>query len=270
MIYLNGKLVEDGKAAIDPTDRGLTLGDGLYETIAVRHGIPLKASAHIQRLRAGAETIGLVHSFTDARLLGALGETIAANNLKHGVLRLTLTRGPGLRGLPPSPAAKPTLVIVASPWPPHMSGPVSAVVATVTRRNEFSPLSACKTLNALDNVLARLEAIERGGDDAVLLNTRGFIAEATSSNLFAVIGGRLATPPVSEGALPGVMRRFVMDSMTTDERPLTPDDLHAADEIFLTNSLGVRALVSLDSRRIGVGAPGVAFIKARKIAAIDD
>lgn len=270
MIYLNGRLVTDTEAAIDPTDRGLTLGDGLYETIAVRHGIPLKAAAHIERLRAGAETIGLVHSFADAQLLGALGDTIAANGLKQGVLRLTLTRGAGLRGLPPSPFAKPTLLIVASPWPPRMSDPVSAVVATVTRRNEFSPLSACKSLNALDNVLARLEAIERGADDAVLLNTRGFVAEATSSNLFAVIGGRLATPPVSEGALPGIMRRFVMDSITTGERPMTPDDLFAASEIFLTNSLGVRALVSLDGRRIGTGTPGAASIKARKIAAIDD
>ncbi len=267
MIYLNGRLVADAEAAIDPTDRGLTLGDGLYETVAVRHGIPLKAAAHIQRLRAGAETIALVHSFTDAHLLAAMDETIAANSLKQGVLRLTLTRGPGLRGLPPSPVARPTLVIVASPWPPRMSDPVSAVIATVTRRNEFSPLSTCKSLNALDNVLARLEAIERGTDDAVLLNTRGFVAEATSSNLFAVIGGRLATPPVSDGALPGIMRRFVMDSMTTDERPLTPDDLLAASEIFLTNSLGVRALVSLDGRQIGAGTPGPAAIKAQEIAA---
>ena len=267
MIYLNGKLIEDAETAIDPTDRGLTLGDGLYETIAVRHGIPSKAAAHIQRLRAGAGTIGLVHSFTDAQLFGALGETIAANGLKQGVLRLTLTRGPGQRGLPPSPVARPTLLVVASPWPPRMSDPISAIVATVTRRNEFSPLSACKSLNALDNVLARLEAIERGMDDAVLLNTRGFVAEATSSNLFAVIGGRLATPPVSEGALPGVMRRFVMESMTVDERQLTLDDLFAASEIFLTNSLGVRALVSLDDRRVGTGIPGAAALKAQKIAA---
>lgn len=269
MIYLNGRLVTDAEAAIDPTDRGLTLGDGLYETIAVRHGIPLKAAAHIQRLCAGAETIGLIHSFADAQLLAALDETVAANNLKQGVLRLTLTRGPGLRGLPPSPTAKPTLIIVASSWPPRVSDSVSAVVATVTRRNEFSPLSACKSLNALDNVLARLEAVERGADDAVLLNTRGSVAEATSSNLFAVVGGRLATPPVSEGALPGVMRRFVMEATAAEERPLAPDELFAASEIFLTNSLGVRSLVSLDGRRIGAGAPGAAAIKAQEVAAID-
>lgn len=269
MIYLNGNLVEDAQAAIDPTDRGLTLGDGLYETIAVRHGIPLRAAAHMQRLRVGAETIGLVHSFANAYLIDALCKTIAANGLKQGVLRLTLTRGVGLRGLPPSPVAKPTLIVVASPMPPHASDPASAILATVTRRNEFSPLSACKSLNALDNVLARLEAIERGADDAVLLNTRGFVAEATSSNLFAVIGGRLATPPISEGALPGVMRRVIVDWMTTEERPLMPDDLLAASEIFLTNSLGVRALVSLDGRQIGAGTPGPAAIKAREVAAAD-
>lgn len=267
MIYLNGRMVADGDVRIEPTDRGLTLGDGLYETVAVRDGRPLRVAAHLRRLRAGAGMIGLVHGYGDAQLTDALDAMIAANGLRDGVLRLTLTRGPGRRGLPPSPTATPTLLVVSSPMPRAAFDPVSAIVATVTRRNELSPLSACKSLNALDNVLARREALATGADDAILLNGQGRIAEATSSNVFALIDGRLVTPPISEGALPGVMRGAVMAKLPTEERRLAPQDLFAADEVFLTNSLGVRALVALDGRPIGRGAPGAVATEAGKIAA---
>lgn len=270
MIYVNGKLLADGDAHVDPTDRGFTLGDGLYETIAVRHGYPVRLGRHLARLRAGAEIVAMIHSFSDTHWAEAVGRTIAANEMTDGVARLTLTRGPALRGLMPSPVGRPTLVIATSPAPPHSADPADAIVATDTRRNEFSPLSGCKTTSALDSVIARMEAADAGVGEAILLNTRGFVAEGASTNVFAVIGGRLVTPPVTEGALPGVMRAAVMAAMPTVERPLTLDDLKAADEAFLTNSLGVRRLRLLDGRPVGAPERMLATGDAQAVAARDD
>jgi len=235
-VHLNGILQEADAARIDPADRGLTLGDGLFETLQAKDGRVLRLEAHLDRLARGAEVIGL--PLPDMDLEAALADTLAANGLSDGVLRLTLTRGVGPRGVLPPLAPQPTVLITAAPLPPP--APAACLIgASVTRRNELSPLAAIKSLNYLDNILARQEAARRGADDAVLLNTMERVAETSIANIFAVLDGRLITPPVSEGALPGVMRAAVL-ALEGIERAFTLQELMQADEVFLTSALSIR------------------------------
>ena len=264
-VYLNGDLMAASDARIDPADRGLTLGDGLFETIAVRGGKPARLDAHLARLRDGARVIGLDVPVSDQALADALLEVAEANHIAEGVLRLTLTRGPGPRGISPPDPARPTLLITG--WPGDLAAPepVTAVIAAATRRNEHSPLSRIKSTNFLDGILAVREAAGKGADDSLLLNGAGNLAEASAANLFLVIGGEAVTPPVADGALPGVMRADVIRDLPAAERTLGPGDLSQASEAFLTNALSVRALVAVDGAAIGDGKPGPVTEKAKSL-----
>ncbi len=255
-VYLNDRIVRAETARIDPTDRGLLLGDGLFETIAVFGGEPWRLDRHFERLRDGARVIGLAVPTDDEGLARAIDETRDANGIEDGLLRLTLTRGPAPRGLLPASGARPTLLITASPRDRASSPPARAVIATTTRRNEHSPLSRLKTLNYLDNVIARREAAARGADEAILVNTVGRLAETTVANLFVVIAGETLTPPVEDGALPGVVRAELLESGRAAERSLAPDALVRASEAFITNSGNIRAIVAVDGRSVGDGSPG--------------
>ncbi len=266
LIHLNGALVSAAEARVDPADRGLALGDGLFETIRARDGRPLRLAAHCARLRAGADVLDLPVPVSDEALGRALEETLEANAVTDGVLRLTLTRGPGPRGLLPPPQPPPTLLITAAAAEASSPRPVRAVIATTTRRNEHSPLSRCKCINYLDNILARQEAERRGAEDALLLNTAGRLAGTTIANLFLVIDGAVVTPPVAEGALPGVMRGEVLAVAGAEERSLKPEDLASASEAFVTNCLGIRPVVSVDGAPIGDGRPGPVFERLRMLA----
>jgi len=254
-ISLNGELVDAGAARIAPDDRGLTLGDGLFETIAVTKGVPKRLAAHLDRLRMNAKALGIPVPFTNTRIQDMMAVLIAANDLREAALRLTLTRGPGVRGLAPPEMVTPTLLITSGPRPPQDA--VTLMVASCTRRNEHSPLAHIKSLNYLDSILARREAVAAGADDAVLLNTQGRVAEATAANIFLLARGGLLTPPVSEGALPGIMRAEVIRLARAEERVVTVGDLETASEVFLTNALGIRPVVRVNGCDVGDGAPGL-------------
>lgn len=243
-LHLNGALLKAADARIAPGDRGFTLGDGLFETLRVRDGAILRLPAHLARLARGAEVLGLPLPATG--LADALEATRAANGLSDGVLRLTVTRGEGPRGVLPPARPTPTVLVTAAPMAPP-APPARLVIASGTRRNERSPLSGVKSLNYLDNILARQEAAAAGADDAILLNTRDRVAETSIANVFAVIDGRLVTPPLADGALPGVMRAAVL-ALEGEARALTADDLDRATEIFLTSSLGLRPVAALAGR----------------------
>lgn len=246
MVWLDGGLTAAEAARIAPSDRGFTLGDGLFETLAVQGGEIARLPAHLARLAAGAQVLGMpVPSFD---LTGITAALLQANGLSDAVLRLTLTRGTGPRGVLPPAQPSPTLLVTAAPMAPP-AGAARLVVATVTRRNEHSPLSRIKSLNYLDNILARQEAQARGADEALILNTQGRVAECTIANVFLVRDGALLTPPIGEGALPGVMRAEILAHGAT-ERPITVDDLAAASEVFLTSSLGVRSVSELAGRTL--------------------
>lgn len=254
-LSLNGDLIDAETARIAPDDRGFTLGDGLFETIAVKKAAPKRLPAHLARLREGAAVLGIPVPYTDERIAVLASSVIAGNEMREGALRLTLTRGPGARGITPPDAPTPTFMITAGALPPD--GPVTLVVAHTTRRDEGSPLARVKNIGYLDNILARREAVTAGADDAVLLNTQGRVAETTIANIFCLIGGALVTPPVSEGALPGVMRAEVIRLARAEERPIEVAELERASEIFVSNALGIRPVVRMNGRDVGDGAPGL-------------
>jgi branched-chain amino acid aminotransferase len=241
-VWQDGRLVALEEACVSLADRGLLLGDGLFETLAVYNCRVFDLDAHLERLASGLGVLGFAQAIDIAKLRAAIAHYIAAEDMVHAALRITITRGAGPRGLAPPEVPHPTIFMSSSPMPPWPRPPVSLHIATVTRRNEYSPLSRVKALPYLDNLLALSEARAHAADDAVLLNTRGTIACATVANVFAIRDGRLETPPLRDGALPGTMRALVLSlakpaGLSPLEASLQVADLSSADEIFLTNSI---------------------------------
>ncbi len=264
-IFLNGVLAAAEKIQIDPGDRGLTLGDGLFETMRVHRGVAQRLLAHLKRLNHGAGALGISIKMSDDDITHAIAATIKANGVEEGVVRLTVTRGPGSRGITPPEQATPTFMITAESMETQNTKPQRAIIATCTRRNEFSPLAGLKTLNYLDNILARREALSVGADDALLLNTTGAVAEATTANLFVALDGQILTPPISDGALPGIMRADVIQATGAVEQSLAPHAFGRVTEAFLTNSLGITPLVQVDEHVIGDGQPGPVCAKLQAL-----
>jgi len=247
VVWLNGTLTAD--PVLDPADRGFTLGDGLFETIRVTQGQPRQLERHLARLAEGCRVLRLPLPYDAAAIRQAIADLLAESGLTEATLRLTLTRGPAPRGLLPPAHPTPTLLIGIAPAPPP-PGPARLIVATGTRRNEHSPLSRLKSLNYLDNILARQEAADRDADDAVLLNSQGRVADTTIACLFARIDGAIVTPPLAEGALPGIGRHLVLAAGIGTERPIPADELRRAWAIVLVNSLGARPVIALDGAAI--------------------
>lgn len=267
-IYVNGEIQDKKAAAIDPGDRGFLLGDGVFETLLAAGGTARHLHDHLTRLReaAGIVGVGVPADIADA---GAIIERLlAANGLEKAAVRLTLTRGPGPRGLAPAEGQPPTVVITAAPLAEDRHKPVAAAIARTTARNECSPLARIKSLNYLDNILALREVRGRGAEEALLLNTQGRLSCASAANVFVVIDGELITPPISEGVLPGLVRGRLIRALGAKERKVTPDDLLTvrASEVFLTNSLSLRSVLSVDGRAVGTGNPGPVAENARRIA----
>jgi branched-chain amino acid aminotransferase len=253
IVWCNGQLTLIENARIDPRDRGFTLGDGLYETIRVREGRLMRLDRHFARLGEGLRLLDIRLKVDENALAGAMLSVLKANDLTGDAsLRLTVTRGAASRGLAVDPTARPTVLISAAAFTPPAAARV--MVATVTRRNALSPTARVKTTNCLDSILARQEAVRNRLDDAVLLNGEGWVAEASAANIFAVIDGVVLTPPVRDGALPGVMRGAVMSHLPIGECSLSVDDLARAGEIFLTSSLGVRPVIAFEGIDLPVGS----------------
>jgi len=267
VLWVNGSLVPTSQSRIDPRDRGFTLGDGLFETLRVRDGLVPGLPLHLARLRRSAALIGLPLPWTDAELARIMDETLAANALLEGVVRLTVSRGvPAHRGLLPEPTPSPSLVIHAQPftgYPAVLYEQGMRVITSDIRRNEYSPLAQVKTLGALDNVLARQAAAAGGADEALLRNTTGNLACASAANIFLVFDGELVTPDVGSGVLSGTMRKLVLTvlaprlSLSTVERAVHPEELTAVSEAFLTSALlGVMPVTLIDDRPVGTRVPG--------------
>ena len=248
IVWHNTGLTDTSLMTIDPMDRGLTLGDGLFETLALRDGRILHLAAHLDRLREGCRILDI--PFPTLDLGEALTATADAGNHGDAILRLTLTRGPAPRGLLPPTGPTPTLLITAGPFLPA-EGSADCWITTVTRRNEYSPLSRIKALPYLDNILALQEAVAKGGNEAILCNTKGYIAESSRANLVILYDGHLLTPPLTDGVLPGIIRAVLMQSLSIREQSLRPEDLAKADAIILTNSLGLRPVFRINGHKTG-------------------
>ncbi|MAN80663.1 MAG: 2-keto-4-methylthiobutyrate aminotransferase [Magnetovibrio sp.] len=266
IIDLNGDLVAAAAARLDPFDRGFTLGDAIFESLRVRDGKPEYAAEHLARLAQASAVTAIPLPFTEDQALDRMTRLIDANNMEDAALRLTVSRGAAARGVAAPKAAdcRPTVVISVHPLPPTRSAVVGLITATVTRRNEHSPFSRVKATPYLDSIIALDEARAAGAQDAVLLNTAGRVASACYANLFAVIDGRLVTPPLADGPLPGVTRGRVLTALGGAEESLLPEDLARANEIFLTNSFGVRPVGVLDGRMLAP-LPGPMTQKAQAL-----
>jgi branched-chain amino acid aminotransferase len=248
-VWQNGRLCTGAEARIDPADRGFTLGDGIFETIRAAAGSAPLLPRHLARLRQGLTTLGIPLVVSESEMSAAIGQILSAKGLHAAALRLTVSRGVSARGVLPQGPVAPTVLITAGSLPPALP-PARLIIAQSTRRNEFSPLSRVKSLNYLDSILAKQEALARGADDALLLNTQGFVAEATAANLFVLKNGRLLTPPLRYGALPGITRGLLLELCGAEEAEITAADCVTADAIFLSNSLGLREVAAVNGANL--------------------
>jgi branched-chain amino acid aminotransferase len=271
-VWQDGRIVMPQEAHASIADRGLLLGDGLFETMAVHNAKVFDLDAHLERLASGLGVLGFVDAVDLPKLRSGIAHYIAAEDACCAVLRVTVTRGAGPRGLVPPEAPRPAIFMTLSPMPAERKTPLLLHIATVTRRNEHSALSRVKALSYLDNVLALSEARTQGADDALMINTRGTIACATAANVFVIREGRLETPPVCDGALPGTMRALVLclakgAGLAPVENSLHVKDLTEADEVLLTNSIS-RVMEAKDCNGLPLGRrAGAAVARLRALIA---
>ena len=249
-IWLNTGLVT-GKLQVSAQNRGLILGDGLFETMAVNKGIALWRSGHVERMRKAAAELGI--AFPEKDVENAI-DALTHRAKDHHVLRLTLTRGEGGRGLA-GDVSKPTLIGTLQPFEADLRFQPLKLVTSTVRRNLHSPSSRMKTTSYIDNILAAREAHFAGADDALMLNTAGRVACSCIGNIFLELNGELLTPSLNEAILPGIMRHAVIGlarsaGLTVREKQVKLAHLTKADVLFVTNSLRfVRAVTQLDGKR---------------------
>lgn len=254
-VWLNGSIMDARDARIDPADRGFLLGDGLFETMLALHGHPVFADAHMLRLKAGAELIGLPLPYAPDTLETACAEVLEASDLAdapRSSLRVTVTRGPGPRGLALPSDPKPTVLVscaVAGVPPARLS-----LATAMPRRNPWSPSARLKSLPYLDNLLAKEEAREKGADDALMLSTNGAIACTSAANIFLWEEGKLITPSMNCGILPGITRAALLElapgiGIEVVEEEILPARLSRVSGAFVTNSLmGLVPVNRIDGR----------------------
>jgi branched-chain amino acid aminotransferase len=265
-IYVDGKYYSERDAKVSVFDHGLLYGDGVFEGIRAYHGRVFKLKEHIDRLFYSAKAILLELPLSHAQLMKATVETCRANKLRDGYIRLVVTRGIGTLGLNPRTCRKPSVIIIADKiqlYPPAYYQRGLDIITVPTTRNLHSALNpAIKSLNYLNNILAKIEANNAGVEEAVMLNAEGFVAECTGDNLFIVKNRALSTPPLSAGALYGITRQAVIElageaGLKVSEPNLTRYDLFNADECFLTGTgAELIPVVKIDGRVIGTGKPG--------------
>jgi branched-chain amino acid aminotransferase len=266
-IYIDGKFYTEKTAKISVFDHGLLYGDGVFEGIRVYNHRIFKLEDHIKRLFDSAKAILMEIPMSPAEIIKAVTRTCHANRLHDGYIRLVVTRGVGDLGLNPSSCKRPSIIIIAAKitlYPPEMYRKGLEMITVPTIRippGAFSP--SIKSLNYLNNVLAKIEAIRGGVLEAIMLNAQGYVAECTGDNVFVVRGGQILTPPISAGALRGITRQVVFQlarehlGLEVQEVNLTRYDLFTADECFLTGTAAeIIPAVKLDGRVIGSGKPG--------------
>jgi branched-chain amino acid aminotransferase len=270
-IYLDGKFVEKKKAVVSVFDHGLLYGDGVFEGIRTYNKRIFRLKEHIDRLYRSADAIGLKIPMTKIKLIEAVIKTLRANKLSDAYVRLVVTRGPGDLGLDPRKCEKATVFIIADKiklYPEKYYKEGLEIVTAVTRRNHPKSLDPrIKSLNYLNNILGKLDAIKAGTDEAIMLTHDNYVAECTGDNIFIVKNGELITPPVNIGALEGVTRDAVISlSRGMDipffERLLRMEDVYAADEVFLTGTAAeIIPVIKVDEHKINGGKPGTVALQ---------
>jgi len=265
-VFVNGQYYAERDAKVSVFDHGLLYGDGIFEGIRAYNGRVFKLEEHIERLFCSAHALLLKIPLSRAALRRAVVETCRVNGLRDGYVRLLVTRGPGTLGLNPQRCKRPSVIIIAGKiqlYPKSYYEKGLDIITVPTVRNLHSALNpAIKSLNYLNNILAKIEASNAGCEEAVMLNSEGFVAECTGDNLFILKDGQLLTPPLYAGALYGITRATVMQlareaGLPVAETNLTRYDLFNADECFLTGTgAELVPVVKIDGRGIGSGRPG--------------
>ena len=274
-VYLNDQWLEQEEAKISVFDHGLLYGDGIFEGIRLYEGCVFKLEEHLDRLAYSAKSILLEYPWSNDYISNAVCETCRKNNLSNGYIRLVITRGVGNLGLNPRLCKNPQLIIIADniqlyPESYYQSG-LKIITAATRRINPSALPPMVKSLNYLNNILAKIEALNAGTMEALMLNDQGYVAECTGDNIFIVHEDRLITPPSSAGALQGITRNVIIEiakelGISVHEGNLTRYDLWNADEFFLTGTAAeVIPVVQLDGRLIGSGKPGDITMKFLKL-----
>jgi branched-chain amino acid aminotransferase len=273
-IYVDGKFYGEGEARVSVFDHGLLYGDGIFEGIRFYNGRVFRLEEHLDRLWDSARSICLEIPMSQRAMTEALLETIRQNDLRDGYIRLVVTRGVGNLGLNPEQCKTPSVIIIAAQivlYSEEMYRKGLTVATVATRRTNPSALNpAVKSLNYLNNVMARIEANQAKVDEALMLNDEGNVAECTADNVFIVKHGQIFTPPITAGALRGITRSVVFEiaaetGIKVIEADITRHDVFVADEAFLTGTAAeIIPLVKADGRPIGTGKPGP--ISTRMIA----
>lgn len=273
-IYINGQILPQEDAKISVFDHGLLYGDGVFEGIRAYNGKIFTLEEHLDRLYDSAAVIALKIPITKAEMASAIKKTMEANNQTDSYIRLVVTRGVGKLGLDPNKCATPQVIIITDTielYPKALYEKGLDVVTVATIRNHFSALDPkIKSLNYLNNILAKLESLQAGAGEALMLNKDGYVAECAGDNIFIFKGNTLLTPPASAGILIGITRNVVMELATkmgiqVKEYLMTRYDLYIADECFLTGTAAeIIPVVKIDGRIIGTGTPGKATLDLLK------
>src|SRR5436309_3513628 len=265
-VFVDGQYFDERYAKVSVFDHGLLYGDGVFEGIRAYNGRVFKLKKHIDRLFYSAKAILLNLPMSHAEICKAVVDTCRQNNIRDGYIRLVVTRGAGGLGLNPNRCKSPSVIVIADKiqlYPPEFYEKGLTIITVPTTRNLHSALNpAIKSLNYLNNILAKIEANNGGCEEAIMLNNEGYVAECTGDNIFLIKGNEMLTPPLSAGALYGITRGVVIElareeGLTVAEPNLTRYDLFNADECFLTGTgAELIPVVKIDGRVVGTGKPG--------------
>src|SRR6266571_933323 len=258
IVFLNGEFVPAERAVVSVFDRCFLYGDGLFETVLIFKGNPFRWSQHLERLQRGADFLKIQLPFAPEALCGFASQLVARNQVQDSLLRLTLSRGVGVRGYSPKGAERPSVVMSLHPAPAvdPPDPPGWRLKTSSFRLPANEPLAQFKTCNKLAQVLARAEGDAAGAEEALLLNTEGFVVEATSSNLFWIADGVVWSPPLASGILPGVTRGLVFElcqnlGLGVREGNVSALELQQAQGSFLSlSSTGIAQAISLDGKEL--------------------
>lgn len=269
LVYIDGEFLPKDSAKVSVFDHGLLYGDGVFEGIRAYHGKVFRLGPHIDRLYESAKAIGLVIPVSPKEMGDIVVESCRRNGIANGYIRLVVTRGVGDLGLNPYLCPKATIICIAATiqlYPPELYQKGLDIVTVATPRNHPEALNPrIKSLNYLNNIMAKMEAIRAGVQEAVMMNLQGYVAECTGDNIFVWRRGKLVTPPATEGALEGITRNAVIElarrkGLQVSEERMSRFDIYTADEMFLTGTgAELIPVVKVDGRTIGEGGVGPVF-----------
>jgi len=266
--YVNGQYVRKEEASVSVYDHGFLYGDGVYEAIRCYNGVVFKLKEHLNRLYESAKSIRLTVPIDKQELSRVVVDVLKKNQLKNGYVRIVLSRGVGRMGVDPRNCPKATVVVMAEAREPLFGDDVkgiSAIISSLRRTPSWSLDPRIKTLNYLNNILAKIEAIDAGVEEAIMLNEQGYVAETSTENIFIIKNNDVSTPHPSLGVLKGITRDVVIQSVKElnyplEERSITVHELYNADEIFVTGTAAeIVPIVKISGRIVGNGEVGPRF-----------